>query len=332
MVCNSNCTDIYKVTGLFDNIIAINRIEYYCDFLYRYKLLKKIANKYYDIALSPAFSREFSYSDSVIRLCKSKLKIGFSGDLSNINQWEKHISDMWYTKLIPSKTEQVMELTWNADFINHLGYKNVVAEIIEWKWFSNFLNDDLPPEFFVIFPGASTNLKMWPIERFAEIALRLNEATGWKIVITGGKGELLIGDRFVNFLEEKKLSYINLIDKTDLIDLATVIKKAKLLVGNDTSAIHLAAATRTPSVCILGGGHYGRFLPYSVPNQDTNHMFFPKVAVHKMKCFQCNWQCRYELINGVWPCIDAISIEDVWLEIETVLKEIKDRGQGRTDE
>lgn len=52
----------------------------------------------------------------------------------------------------------------------------------------------------------------------------------------------------------RSVPVLNLAGKTSLVELVEVIRGAKMLVGNDSSAIHIAAATGTPSVCIHGGG------------------------------------------------------------------------------
>jgi len=60
--------------------------------------------------------------------------------------------------------------------------------------------------------------------------------------------------------------------KTTIAQLVELIRNASLLIGNDSAAIHMAAATQTPSVCILGGGHYGRFLPYQPESRETEYI------------------------------------------------------------
>ena len=60
---------------------------------------------------------------------------------------------------------------------------------------------------------------------------------------------------------------VNMADETDLTELVAIIKDAQFLLGNDTSAVHIATAVATPAFCLLGGGHYGRFMPYDIENK-----------------------------------------------------------------
>ena len=110
----------------------------------------------------------------------------------------------------------------------------------------------------------------------------------------------------------------NLAGQTLLPELVEVIRGAAFLVSNETSAIHIAAATGTPSVCILGGGHYGRFLPYDP--EDAGKQPLPVPVIHKMDCFGCNWKCTQPHKKGTpVPCISGITVEQVWKAVENIL-------------
>jgi len=54
----------------------------------------------------------------------------------------------------------------------------------------------------------------------------------------------------------------NLCGTTSLTELVDIISKAKLLITNDSSALHIAACLNTQTICLLMGRHYGRFAPY----------------------------------------------------------------------
>lgn len=41
-----------------------------------------------------------------------------------------------------------------------------------------------------------------------------------------------------------------------------MLSNAVMLLSNDTSAIHIAAAVGTKTICITKGVHFGRFVPY----------------------------------------------------------------------
>ena len=55
-----------------------------------------------------------------------------------------------------------------------------------------------------------------------------------------------------------------------LEDLAGLLSQSRLTISDDTCTIHMASAEETPSVCILGGGYVGRFVPYPLISGHIN--------------------------------------------------------------
>ena len=102
------------------------------------------------------------------------------------------------------------------------------------------------------------------------------------------------------------------------MQLAAVLAGAEVLIGNETSAIHIAAAVGTRSVCLLGGGHYGRFAPYQPEVLDDRPL--PVAAMHNMACFGCDWKCVFHPPKGEpVPCIERISVQDAWEAVHSAL-------------
>jgi ADP-heptose:LPS heptosyltransferase len=118
------------------------------------------------------------------------------------------------------------------------------------------------------------------------------------------------------WLAETPLALDNKAGSTTLLGLATLLQRARLVVSNETSAVHLAAAVGTPSVCILGGGHFGRFLPYA---KSACHNI-PHVVCHPMACYGCNWHCCYPRADGrAVACIDKITVDQAWEIVKPLL-------------
>ena len=101
------------------------------------------------------------------------------------------------------------------------------------------------------------------------------------------------------------------------MDLAGLLSQSRLAISDDTRTTHIASAVRTPSVCILGGGHFGCFIPYPELSGQTNRL---KVVYHKMPCYGYNLEC-VNLINKGEPasCISNISVGAVWNEVKSLL-------------
>jgi ADP-heptose:LPS heptosyltransferase len=169
--------------------------------------------------------------------------------------------------------------------------------------------------YYVLFPGASWEGRQWPMAGFVRIAERLYSKTGWLGVVCGGPTDLELAETLCGNCSAPLLNWAG---RTDLSQLAAIISSAQLLLSNETSAAHIAAACGVATVCILGGGHYGRFMPYQVEQADDRPL--PRTITYQMPCFGCNWQCIYERVNGApVPCIERITQEDIWNEINKII-------------
>jgi ADP-heptose:LPS heptosyltransferase len=132
-------------------------------------------------------------------------------------------------------------------------------------------------------------------------------------VIAGSKSESNLASEIINKVGR---NIVDLTGKTTILELGGLIKGADLLISNETSAAHIGMATRTPTVCIIGGGHFDRFLPYGgIKNSPPLSL-----AYLKMDCYGCNWSCTEDYSgNGPVPCISRVTIKEVMKKIELLL-------------
>jgi len=103
-------------------------------------------------------------------------------------------------------------------------------------------------------PGASYgSAKRWIPERFAAVADRLNEKYQQNIVLIGGPGERDIGRDIEKMMTHQPL---NLIGKTTVREMMTILASCSLVITNDSGPMHVAAALDTPLVAIFGPTDY----------------------------------------------------------------------------
>jgi heptosyltransferase-1 len=100
----------------------------------------------------------------------------------------------------------------------------------------------------VLLPGAGKPNKQWPVERFRELARRLGE----RAVVVWGPGE-----------EERAVAVdARMAPRTNLRELASILRDAALVIGGDTGPLHLAAALGTPVIGLYGPTNERRNGPY----------------------------------------------------------------------
>jgi heptosyltransferase-2 len=91
--------------------------------------------------------------------------------------------------------------------------------------------------------------KRWPADRFAAVADGLLESRGATILLIGSEGERPVLDQVAAHMRRPA---VNLGGRTDLLALVGVLERARLLVSNDTGAMHVAAAVGTPVLAVFG--------------------------------------------------------------------------------
>jgi ADP-heptose:LPS heptosyltransferase len=101
----------------------------------------------------------------------------------------------------------------------------------------------------VIHPGAASQARRWPAERFGAVAQQLGE-TGHPVVVTGTRAEKRIVEAVISSGDLPANN--NLCGELDLGQLAASISSARLLISGDTGVAHLASAYGTPLVVLFG--------------------------------------------------------------------------------
>lgn len=311
---NSAWAELAEKLSYFDEVIAVNRSRLRFDQIYRAGIWRLLQDRLWEKAIHPTYSRDYLYGDSVIRMSRATERIGFDGDLDNQPEWQKRISDQWYTRLVPSSGKALMELERNAEFLRGLGRADFLVGLPELDLLAELPTGFTTGIYAVIAPGASLPIKQWPLENFAQLAKRILE-TGVRIVICGSLAEISLGAQLKNLLTDDVEDWTG---RTSLPELVSIIKGACLLIGNDSSAIHIAAAVGTQSFCIAGGWHFGRFIPYRIERATPYPL--PIILAHHMECYLCNWRCRYSPDGAVAaPCVTRIGVDVVWSEVTDYL-------------
>ena len=320
LLVSQESEDLAKRLAGVDGVISFDRRRYRRSLIYRLRLIRELRQRQFSVAINPIYSREPS-TDELLYCCGAQERIACSGDVNNILPSVKQRNNAYCTRIIPSRSGIITEVERNREFVEKLTCRKLsVEESLPRIALSDtqmnearqlLVREGVDPEaeqLVVIFPGASNAIKMWPAERFAALANRIAETYEARILICGAASD---GETQEAVASRLPAPAVRLAGKTDLLQLAAILKYSALYVGNDTGPLHLAAAVGTPTLCILGGGDFGRFYPYG--DRQMHRAVF-----QELECFHCNWLCPYEVSH----CIREVTAEKAWQVVRRMFEEV----------
>ena len=148
-----------------------------------------------------------------------------------------------------------------------------------------------------IAPCALYQWKSWPPEKFARVAAVLAGNDNFVVVLVGSREDRTILDT-IRSLSGPEI--INSSGELTLNQVAALINRSVVFIGNDSGVMHITAAVKTPMIQLFGPGEPEKFGYRS----DTN------ILLMKNNCpyHPCDQRrCKYQ---DHW-CMDQISVEDV---------------------
>jgi lipopolysaccharide heptosyltransferase I len=147
-------------------------------------------------------------------------------------------------------------------------------------------------------PWSRSALKSWPLSRFVELAEKLMGSTKLRVVVLGGPSELASANEFRRLQSQ---GLVNFVGKLSLRQLPVLLRRMNLVIGNDSSLIHLAAGVETPVLAILGPTEPQATGPYPLSRHSVRRTELP--------CSPCGQRtCR----NPIYlECLHAISVSSV---------------------
>jgi lipopolysaccharide heptosyltransferase II len=159
-------------------------------------------------------------------------------------------------------------------------------------------------------PGGGRNIKqtmltrLWPVDRYIELIGNILQAGPYRIVLIAGPddGTVIqpILDRYPQCIDTRTLSFG---------EKASILRRCRLLVGNDSAPIHMASAMSLPTYSLWGPTNpkrYGDPLPH--------HTSFFK----KIECSPCYSYGEFPACNDN-QCMQAISVAEVWETLQAAL-------------
>jgi ADP-heptose:LPS heptosyltransferase len=158
----------------------------------------------------------------------------------------------------------------------------------------------------VIHLGTGGVQPRWLPERFAAVATLLKQNYGLLPVLSGSPAEMPLSTRCQAYVHEPLL---DLTGKITLLELAEVLRHARLLISVDTGVVHLAAAVGTPCITL----HFRRVYP----PQRWHPWQVPYIAITPSEyCAGCTTQrCNLDSLH----CVTSLQTEQVIEAIDQLL-------------
>ncbi len=204
-----------------------------------------------------------------------------SRDLSETNRYDRILSHLGLEPRASSR--------WN---VSHT-LKEQAAQ-----WLA--ANDLEPGNYLVCAPGATPSVpeKRWPLERFAEVVIRLTAEFHLRVLVAGESAERE---------QLRELAWrAGTSDRTAVLAgepdqiplLAGLLSHARAYLANDSGVSHIAQAIGLPGVIVFGGGGWPAYQPWGAGSTGV---------VYPLPCFGCLWDCLF----GHGVCTELVPVAPV---------------------
>ncbi|HEX6719266.1 MAG TPA: glycosyltransferase family 9 protein [Pyrinomonadaceae bacterium] len=204
------------------------------------------------------------------------------------------------------------------DQLNLLKSHGVDLMSFDRRWLKHYVADRSHSQTAVgrigLFTGASQEVKTWPAEQWITLGRMLLKQTDFNLTVYSGQveRELILAQTVAEQLRNDFPTRCSLVQHQSLESLSAHLSSTDLIVSNDTSCIHIAAALDVPTVGLyfstdsaIWGGMNEKF----VAVQSQTGLDCPSF---KLDAGNCNFY--YGGCPG--PCKDEVTPELVYLTIE----------------
>jgi predicted lipopolysaccharide heptosyltransferase III len=178
----------------------------------------------------------------------------------------------FYNEFVPHRMRDMHTIDYHLALLEPLGISNASRAVqLELPKSSRETADELlnahniRRDFVIFHPGSARAEKFWNAQRWAEVINHAGDNHDVGLVLTGGSSPLEqthIGDTKSKVHHE----VVDLSGKTDLLTLAALIARARLLITVDSAPMHLASASRTPQVILFGPTNPFHWRPRESPS------------------------------------------------------------------
>lgn len=268
--------------------------------------------KRFDLAILPRWNTDYYSASHLVYMSGAARRVAYSERVSSRKSRLNAGYDGLFTDLIDDDTPR-HEVERNLDVLRFLGGA-VNSDALE-IWTGP--EDVRSAQVRLVAAGVSSDerivalgvgsrhaKKVWPAENFLAVARWLHEEHGARLLVVGDRSDADTGRFLADALGR---AVIDVTGQTCLGELAELLKRADLFLGNDSGPKHIAAAAGVPVVEVswhpLSGNAADEYSPTSFrPWRVPGEVVQPETALAP-----CTDTCRADVAH----CITRVSVEQV---------------------
>lgn len=294
--CKLTVVTIPKSYQILSNNPYIDEIIIYKKGIKSLITISKILLRNYDVVLDYLCNVR-----SIIVMLASKAKYRIGMDTNFRNVFYTHIAD---------RSGEPYVAAFNLRYLHAFDYQtdDFALDLFFTEEDTKLIDDYLKSlnasaKLIGISPTGTWKTKIWMEHKFAALCDKIKDHYNAEIIILWGPGEEEIAQR----IKHLSCHDVKIAPPTNLKQLAVLIKRLDLLIGNDSSTKHIAVSQHTPTVTI-----YGATKPRAwEPSRNNKHLHLQK----RLHCVPCDkTKCPYNL-----ECLRNITVDEVLKKVRYLL-------------
>jgi len=161
--------------------------------------------------------------------------------------------------------------------------------------------------------GAAYSTKRFPVHKLKELCASIEHP----IILLGGQEDREDGQK-ITCVDEIKI--YNACGKFSLNESADLVRRAKLIVTNDTGLMHIAAAFNRPVISLWGNTvpefgmypYYGEnYMGATVRNRETDKLPYEIMEIKNLSCRPCSKIGYKKCPKGHFRCMELLSVNEL---------------------
>ncbi len=289
VLCIPITKEIFALSPSVNKILVMDKKGKDGNFFSLFKFISRIKSEKYTRIYSPHRSFRSSF---LVRFSGAKFTYGFSN--SSFKRVYRCLINYEPKKHEVQRNLDLIGFSYDSESWKVLPEMKL-AQILSVPLDKIFVNYSGDSKFFVIAPGSVWNTKKYPSEYFSVI-IKYFIKKGFHVLLLGGSEDKILCERLASEFEENVVSAAG---KFSLIESAAVLKKARILISNDSAPTHLGMLADIPVLTLYCSTvpDFG-FYPYNSKScyLSYNDLSCKPCGIHGYKiCPIRTFECGYSL-------------------------------------